>query len=173
MRKSKKPIFIISCGADVSTHYTSRFSSYANACVNPKNLFPTEIICHARKNRRLPFAQFQNIIFVMGRLKHALAILQTWEKYFFNTCPVLTAVIKNQQEMAAPCRQTVFVWKSIIRKGKFFFGGGGRGCRLYQKSCIGLSGVMDECDTCGRCGRNTSWCVVREYFFGIEETWRS
>ena len=41
--------------------------------------------------------------------------------------------------------------------------------QALSKSCIGRSGVMDERDTCGRCGRNTSWCVVREYFFGMED----
>ena len=36
-----KPILVSQCCVDVRMHYTSRFSSYANACVNPKNHFPS------------------------------------------------------------------------------------------------------------------------------------
>ena len=35
------PILVPQCCVDVRMHYTSRFPSYANACINPKNHFPS------------------------------------------------------------------------------------------------------------------------------------
>ena len=47
-------------------------------------------------------------------------------------------MIKNQQEMAAPCRQTVFVWKSIIIKGKVFLVVAGGVADFIKKVALAL-----------------------------------
>ena len=49
----QNPFLLSQCWADVTMHYTSRFSSYANACINPKTFFPQKIIYHASETAKV------------------------------------------------------------------------------------------------------------------------
>ena len=65
-------------------HYTSRFSSYANACVNPKNHFASyAYACRKtfikREKPQKCLHSFSKLISVLGGSRHALTILQTGE----------------------------------------------------------------------------------------------
>ena len=113
-------------------HYTSRFSSYANACVNPKTFFLQEIIYHARETAKVLslISKTSFLLWADQGMRHHPSIR---EKYFFNTCPVLTAVRKkNQQEMVALGKQTFGGWECIIfLKGCLF--GGSDGAQVSSK----------------------------------------
>ena len=61
MQKSKTHFPSSLFRVDLSMHYTSRFSSYVNACINPKTLFLQKIIRHASKPRKSTFLFLEGV----------------------------------------------------------------------------------------------------------------
>ena len=49
----QNPFLLSQCWANVTMHYTSPFSSYANACINPKTFFPQKIIHRTRETTKV------------------------------------------------------------------------------------------------------------------------
>ena len=68
------PILVPQCCVDVRMHYTSRFSSYANACINPKNHFPSYAYA-CRKSSSYAYA-----------CRNTLIIFQTSTLFWVNPC---------------------------------------------------------------------------------------
>ena len=61
MQKSKTHFPSSLFRVDLSMHYTSRFSSYVNACINPKTLFLRKIIRRASKPRKSTFLFLEGV----------------------------------------------------------------------------------------------------------------
>ena len=89
------------CCADTRVHYTSRFSSHANARMKPKNHFVSNAQ-HAENH-------FPNL-FCAGRIQARTDHPSNRGKCPFNTCPVLAPLKKrNRPEMVAFCKSGFFL----------------------------------------------------------------